>query len=353
MLIIPANIFSILITERAVNLRLFFVLGFSVFLPKFCILNNYPDCRFDHKDFSSLINMKEIAKAFGPAFMLSIFTSIFSSSANAGKNNQLYPRSIDLSGNIFHFSMPEDFSKDVPAADMVENLDIDDLKKFDDPEYGNLIRRWWDLKEPGFFGKKMGSVMVDISIQRVAQNREKLFHTDPYNIKERLDFILMLDDVYHQRYDELNKTMQADEGNYSAYNSGFATVSGQKIHSLHHDYVAHNVKWIKHFISAPAGATIVVFAIPVSEHTYLYANFTYSPNSNVAPREFGKFADQKFGAIYESFNIDYKPTNEIGQIVGGDWLKITNTELLNQHGPAILRLFYGDDSENALIKQEK
>jgi len=43
--------------------------------------------------------------------------------------------------------MSEDFSKDMPAADMVKWLDINDLNKFDNPKYENLIRRWWNIKE--------------------------------------------------------------------------------------------------------------------------------------------------------------------------------------------------------------
>jgi len=37
--------------------------------------------------------------------------------------------------------------KDMPAADMVKWLDINDLNKFDNPKYENLIRRWWNIKE--------------------------------------------------------------------------------------------------------------------------------------------------------------------------------------------------------------
>lgn len=74
--------------------------------------------------------------------MVLIVTSIFSSLANAAKKEQLYHRQVNLSGNIFHFSMPEDFSKDMPAKDLVERLDISDIELFTKPENGNLIRRW-------------------------------------------------------------------------------------------------------------------------------------------------------------------------------------------------------------------
>lgn len=285
--------------------------------------------------------------------MLSAIASLFSGSAQAGKKDHFFPRKINLSGNIFHFSMPEDFSKDMPAADMVESLDITDLKKFNDLKYGNLIRRWWDLKEPGWFGKKLGTVMMDISVQRISENKAKLFHSNPYNINDRMDFILMLDDVYHQRYDALNKTMQPDAGNQTAYNSGFVTVSGKKIFSLHQDFVSNNQKWVKHSIGAPNGATILVFATLLDANTYLYVNFTYSANNNVLPRELSAVADEKFSVVYKSFNIQYKADNPVKNIVEKKWLENTNQEILEQHRQSVLTLFYGNDPEKALLEQEK
>src|SRR5690606_14259000 len=71
--------------------------------------------------------------------MLTVLTGLFSSSPQA-EEKKLRHHQINLSGNIFHFSMPEDFSRDMPAADIVESLDISDITKFDNPEYGNLIR---------------------------------------------------------------------------------------------------------------------------------------------------------------------------------------------------------------------
>src|SRR5690625_6563839 len=37
-----------------------------------------------------------------------------------------------------------------------------DLSIFSEPDKGTLVRRWWDIKEPGFFGKKLGTVMMNI-----------------------------------------------------------------------------------------------------------------------------------------------------------------------------------------------
>jgi len=39
----------------------------------------------------------------------------------------LMPRKIQLSDNILHFFMPENFSTDMPAADMIESVNLQKL----------------------------------------------------------------------------------------------------------------------------------------------------------------------------------------------------------------------------------
>lgn len=286
-------------------------------------------------------------------FMFSILTSIFSGSANAGKKDQIYPRQINLSGNIFHFSIPEDFSKDMPAADMIERLDINDLKKFDNPQYGNLIRRWWDIKEPGWFGKKLGSVMMDISVQRVSENKAKLFHSNPYDITDRMDFMLMLDDVFHQRYDHLNKDIEPGTYHINAYHSPFLSMIGRRLECNHRDYVVNNQKWVKHSFSAPRNGLDISYATLISESIYIDISFFYSPNDNILPREFREPAMAKMNSVIESFKIDFKKENTARKFIENQWLKITNEEIIEQHRSDIQGLFYGPDAEQKLIQQEE
>src|SRR5690606_17892925 len=117
--------------------------------------------------------------------MLTVLTGLFSSSPQA-EEKKLRHHQINLSGNIFYFSMSEDFNRYMTAADIVEYLDISDITKFDNPEYGNLIRRWWDIKKPGWFGKQLGTVMMDISVQKVVSNKRNFLHSRPYDIKDRM-----------------------------------------------------------------------------------------------------------------------------------------------------------------------
>lgn len=291
-------------------------------------------------------------KTISVLIMLTVFSSIFSSSAQAGKI-KLHARQVNLSGNVFHFSIPEDFSKDMPAADMVETLDISDLQKFDNQEYGNLMRRWWDIKNPGWFGKELGTVMMDIAVQKSVKNERKFIHDRDYDIKDRMDFMLMLDDAFHQRYDQLNKEMEPEKGRSLAYASGLMTLSGTNIYSLYHDKILNGQRWINYSIAAPQGVVIVLFSLPISEKIYLEISFTYSPNHGVSPRELGDVAHLKMLGVEESFYMKFNKDNHFDKIVGEDWLNQTNTEVLEQHRDLILKVFYGSDPEAAILKMER
>ena len=275
-------------------------------------------------------------KAILVLIMLSLLTGIFSSSAQAEKN-KLYPRQINLSGNVFHFSMPEDFSKDMPANDMVEALDISDFSKFDNPEYGNLMRRWWDIKEPGWFGKNLGTVMMDISVQKVVTNQRKLIHDRSYDIKDRMDFMLMLDDSFHQRYDQLNKESSSPD-RAVAYHSSFVTMVGDKIETNYREFIFNQQKWVENGIVGPRNDLIIILAIPIDEQVYLEASFTYSKNDDVHLRDFRNAGFAKMANIQKSFLIDYVESNPFKKIVGGVWLEQTNDDALIQHRDALFNL---------------
>ena len=283
--------------------------------------------------------------------MLSLFSQLFSSFAQASE--KLFPQQIDLSGNIFHFSLPENFSSDMPAYDVVNRLDITDTQKFDNGEYGNLVRRWWDIKAPGWFGKKLGTVMMDISVQRVAANKQQLISKNPYDIRDRMDFILMLDESFHQRYDALNQELVPEDGSAEAYGFSFATVSREKIFSVCREKIFNDQKWIENSISAPRGDLIVVDVLPVTTSVYLEVSFTYSANDDVNLRDFLDTAFAKMEKIQDSFKVSYAPGNPFAKIVSEDWMEYTNTEVLEQHRGTILKLFYGPNPEAALLKMEQ
>jgi hypothetical protein len=289
----------------------------------------------------------------GVLIVLSFLAQVFSSSVQAEKKQTLYPRQINLSGNIFQFSMSEDFSKDMPAVDMVEQLDIADSTKFDNGEYGNLLRRWWDIKEPGWFGKELGTIMLDISVQRVPENTKKLIHDNPFIIRDRMDFLLMIDNLHALRYGELNKSLKKHPEDVDEYYSSFATVSGSEIRSLYRDFDFNNKRWIKLESTAPRGGYIKTYVIPLTDSIYLDATFTYAKNDGAYAWDFVRAADAKMTPIWESFSLTYAKENPFDEITGRDWLKQSNTEALQPHRLEILKLFYGSDPEKAILKMQE
>ncbi|WP_040390944.1 hypothetical protein [Cellvibrio sp. BR] len=259
----------------------------------------------------------------------------------ANAEPKIYPRQVSLSGNIFHFSMPENFSKDMPAANMIEILNIENLQKFDNPEYGNIIRRWWDIKKPGFFGKELGTVMMDISIQRIPKNKKKVLSEKTFNITNRLDFMMMINEQLHNRFDQLNREIEPELPGTYAYYFSCCSLLGEKILSNYRDHIYGNQKWLGYSVAAPLNQLIAGRALPINKNSYLEVIFTYSPNQNVPPREFQNIAHQTTQPIENSFKVDYLPENEIKNLVEKAWLNKTNDEVMNENYNAILVPLFG------------
>jgi hypothetical protein len=269
--------------------------------------------------------------------MLSILSSLFTSNSQAGP---IFPRQANLSGNILQFSMQEDFSKNMPAPDMIEKLDITDLKKFDKGDYGNIIRRWWDIKNSGWFGKKLGTLMLDISVQRKIDNQAKLIHDRPYNLTDRLDFMLMLDDLFHQRYDRLNQTLAPDPGRTHAYHTSFATLVGNKLSSLQNETLANNQKWIRQSIAGPNGVTIINLAMPLDTNVFILVTFTYAPNNGIATRELIAAAKEKTEVIEQNLKVVFAANNSIGAVTAETFLTQSNNDALQQRRNEFMTLFH-------------
>jgi hypothetical protein len=232
-------------------------------------------------------------------------------------------------------------------------LDINDLEKFNDPLYGNLIRRWWDIKDAGFFGKKLGTVMMDISVQRVPENQLKFIHDKPYNMCDRLDLLLMLEESSHQRYDELIKQTKNSGDEFSYRIPDFAHLLGDELLTGYRDYIYNQQKWTGYSIFAPLYQLIVGLILPVNNQVYLEVMFTYSPNQNVFPQEFRDVAYEKMQLIEDSLNVDYAKNNVMNNIVGKLWLKKKNLDVMAQHRDILLIPLFGSNIYQELADQKQ
>ncbi len=237
--------------------------------------------------------------------------------STAPDQHPLMPREINLSGNIVHFSMPENFSRDMPAEDMIESVDLNDKSIYQDYQKFTLIRRWWDFKDSGFFGKEYGTLMMSLYLKEAAD--ELLTDT----IKP-LDFIdIIINDIQKNKIRDTSLFVYSDY--FTAYDEIWLS----------------NQRWLRYAQGPLDGSQYsFLFAIPVSTKQFIIAEFTSAPNSNIGIREFIDDLTLPFTTkIMETFQIEYSPDNPAKQAV------------LKTDGPTLQQLI--DEKVKLLEQPEK
>ncbi len=234
----------------------------------------------------------------------------------------LMPRQVNLSDNIMHFSIPENFSSDMPAEDMIETINLDNKNVYQDYQKFTLIRRWWDFKEGGIFGKAYGSLMMSTYIKEVPDSLE-IDNLNP------IDFInIIIENIKKERNENPNPLLA-----FSIYNF---LPAYQESWFNQQRWIAYNEE------QTEGGQYSFLYAIPVSTRQYIVNEFIIAPNDNVDIVEFiEKFAEPFITRIMESFHIEYQPHNPAGQAVlktGGPTLE----QLINEN----MRLLEQSDQTN-------
>ena len=256
-------------------------------------------------------------------------------------------RSVDLSGNVFQFAMPEDFSRDMPADDLVERLDISDPSIFSDPDKGTLIRRWWDIKEPGFFGKKLGTVMMNISVRKVPDNTQHLLGSEPYDVTDRLSFMLMLTEDAQLKHPKNQYTVapSPERDPFSYYVPDFVTMVGDELHPSFLDEHFGSQVWTRYGVSAPESVLIVNYVVPVTRNVFLEASFYYSHNQDVVARYFRDIADERvIHPILNTLKLDYSADNPVKDIVERGWHRETTQQVVDRHKPQLILKLFGEEA---------
>lgn len=233
-------------------------------------------------------------------------------------------RKVDLSGNIFSFSMPENFSKDLPGNALLEQLDIEKPIK-----ETLLIQRWWDIKKPGFFGSELGSVMMTINVVPVPLNTAHALHARAYDISNRVDLILATIENLKKRYTGMDEYSLPE----------LAHVFGAEPETEFRDDIYNRQKWTSYSIAGPGAILIVNHALPVNAHCYIEASFTYSPNSNVSARYFLDFAYRLTELVEQSFHLHYNSDSVIKNVVEARWLEQSTDDAIKNHREEIIKLF--------------
>ena len=243
------------------------------------------------------------------ALMLKSLLSAFGMDGKE-KSPTVYPRQIDLSGNVFSFAMREDFSRDMPAEDMIEKLDLEGSAALKRDGYITLMRRWWDLKEPGFFGKDQGSVMMAITLRKKPENQAGIIKT-----KEN--------DFHKQRYREHNKeaTTKGD-AQFVVHVPNLAWQVGEDTYSSYELISINSRQWASTG-TVQGRQSNNIYALPLDEQHYLEIEFALMPSDNVAPYNYIGIATPRMDAIVKTFIMRYASGNAIDEITEKYWMNRT------------------------------
>lgn len=216
----------------------------------------------------------------------------------ADETPEFHRHQINLSGNILEFSIPENFSRDMPAHDMVENVNLADPKLFQDSEYKTLIRRWWDFKQPGFFSDNKGSLMMSLTITKSKRD-----------ILSQTNFVLEINEALNTLYAEQNNTAAANNQPelvvYLPILDGFENIE------------VNNQRWIRTGTAGQIRSHLNY--IPILKDLYLIMDITYMPSNKYATNR--DFLNQlvDFGnTILNSTHITYQSSNPARVAVEGN-----------------------------------
>ena len=216
-----------------------------------------------------------------------------------------------------HFSIPENFSRDMPAESMIESVNLNDERIYQDYQKFTLIRRWWDFREGGLLGKDLGSLMMSVYIKKTPDSLE-------INTTNPLDFInIIINGIERDRIDNPNPLLA-----FTSYN--FLPMYGENWFNQQR-WITYNEE------QSEGGLYSFLFTIPVSTRNYVVAEFNSAPNNGI---DIGDFVDNITGPfinkIMQSFQIEYQPDNPVKQAV------------LKSNGPTLQQLI---DEKMKLLEQ--
>lgn len=227
-----------------------------------------------------ILSMLSILKAFG---------------LSQDKQNHPYmPRQMNLSGNIVNFAIPENFSLDFPADDLIEVLNLNDEKLFQDEKPITLLRRWWDFKGDSFFAKDFGSMMMTIHVYEIADKQK--------NISHPIGFIQSIQSDLEKRDKEENSG--ASEEFKVIFPSSYDGYVQKKFNRL---------TWLRNATGTFDEKQITYhYWIQLTNQNYITVEFHFAPNNSISMRSFiDTYCRDMLEKIMSSFDIIYANENTI------------------------------------------
>lgn len=199
--------------------------------------------------------------------MLKRILDIIHNNASHSEEFTPYPlraRQVNLSGSKFHFSMPENFSQDMPAEDMVENVDL--VKNVSLASNGviNIINRWWDYSV-NLNGETInGTTRFSIDVLKKSDN-SALCLSDA-------------DNLIHYEHEDLNNYYQPINQKYIEDGDFESEVLLPIFPTQYRTVKLNDITFINYTLSG--GKSSDFYLLPINCHLYLKIGFNFSPASN-------------------------------------------------------------------------
>lgn len=214
-------------------------------------------------------------------------------------------RRVELGKAVFQFAMPEDFSLDMPAEPLVERLDIDDPDFLQNPEDGILIRRWWDIEDPGFLGRKLGTVMMSIGARKAANNSRRLVYERPFDLSNHVEFLMMLNEYIRLLYpkNKRHRPASSEDSGHLFSIPELAVLLGPDLLTFYQKEWLGGQMWTRYCVFPPHASIIVNYALPLNSNVFLEASFNYSPSVGVVVRRFLDVASKKMDCVRDRFYL--------------------------------------------------
>lgn len=252
-------------------------------------------------------------------------TFITSLMANS-KELPMHERAIQLPGAVLRFGMTEDFSKDMPAASLVEVVTEDmlnGLKKSGDRFV--IGRRWWDLKPPGWFKKSWGSMQMTVALGAAVDQGGKRLNFCEFN---QADFLRFYHESLVEKWRSHNEGISEENmWQFGVYVSELFSAWGQEFRS-HFLYKKNANKLTVLESAAGQDANIYSYYVfPIGARLFLEFEFVGAPDLNGSPYLFQNQVRDRINPIKESISLSLDVKNCIGPIVS-NWIEANSVELL-------------------------
>ncbi len=239
------------------------------------------------------------------------------------KEPSMYQRVVQLPDAELRFGMTEDFSKDMPAAPLIDKVTVNMLAGLTKPGARFVIgRRWWDVKPPGFFKKTWGSMQMTISVGGMLDRVKKI---NSYQV-DQAGFMIFYHDSLIDKWAEHNKNVsQADYLQFGIHVSSLFGATGKEYYSN------FNYRKAGGAIVLEAGAAqdaniYYYYSFPVDPNYFVEFEFVGAPDLRGSPYQFQIMVRDRINAVMDSLGVQYG--NKLNPLVVDKWIEAGSVELL-------------------------